>query len=358
MIQSSHKNNLGDRTEFVKRAIVRHILETGLNAGDKLPTQAELRQQLRVGNTTIIRAMQSLDSEHVVEIRQKTGVFVKNPNADGYKGRTIGIAAQEFTGHPFMGFMLLYIQRWLHEYGCHSLIFYGKETFQRTDFELEWFPGLRRSVSAHRIDGLITMLEFTSDGWNFLKANRIPVSFVGPVNVPYSSAFYDFPAFAEEAIKKILKRGYCRPAMLSACGIVRNYFLPFFAEMTRNLSCFDAAKYYFDGQPQHETGKVIADQLLEMLPHERPDFIVSLDDNITVGLISTLIEKQWNNVIYAPPMAVLGNRQLPLLLPWPDIEYYEINTEVMAKKVVDLCLKQLKQPDTSKEAVLLKPQKR
>ncbi|MFZ2657574.1 MAG: GntR family transcriptional regulator [Victivallales bacterium] len=352
------KNNLGERTEFVKRAIVRHVLEKGLKTGDKLPTQSELRHKLQVGNATIIRAIQSLESEHVLEIRPKIGVFLKNSVADGHKGWTIGIAAQEFAGHPFVGLLLLYIERCLHEYGCQPLIFYGEETFQRTDFELEWFPGLRRCASAHLIDGLITTLEFTGEGWDFLRENRIPASFFGPVDVPCSTVFYDIPAFAKEATEKMLMKGYRRPAMLSVCGIVRNYLFPVFTEMTGKLSGFDAEKYYFDGLTQHETGKMIASRLLDMPPQERPDFIVSIDDNITTGMVNALIEKQWNHVTYAPQIVALCTRQLPLILPWPDIEYLEIDIEVIAKKTVELCLKQLKEPDTEKEAVLFKAQKR
>ena len=66
----------GSKTQELKRLLQKYILEKHLRYGDKLPSQQELRSRLGISGTTVIRAINALASEGMLEIRNKQGVFL------------------------------------------------------------------------------------------------------------------------------------------------------------------------------------------------------------------------------------------------------------------------------------------
>jgi GntR family transcriptional repressor for pyruvate dehydrogenase complex len=73
-----------DRTP-VPRSIVDHIqrliLKGGLKAGDRLPSQRELAEQLRVSRPSLREALTVLETMGLVMVRAGSGVFVARPDA-------------------------------------------------------------------------------------------------------------------------------------------------------------------------------------------------------------------------------------------------------------------------------------
>jgi len=55
-----------------------YILENDLQAGDKLPSQAQLVQRTEVSLTTIREALKVLEGKGIIEIRNGKGIFVSN----------------------------------------------------------------------------------------------------------------------------------------------------------------------------------------------------------------------------------------------------------------------------------------
>jgi GntR family transcriptional repressor for pyruvate dehydrogenase complex len=63
-------------------AIQKIIVDTDLQPGDKLPSQAELASRLGVGSRSVREAIKTLEARGIVETHQGKGVFVKNNSLD------------------------------------------------------------------------------------------------------------------------------------------------------------------------------------------------------------------------------------------------------------------------------------
>lgn len=63
-------------------AIQKIIIDTDLQHGDKLPSQAELAARLGVGSRSVREAIKTLEARGIVETHQGKGVFVKNNSLD------------------------------------------------------------------------------------------------------------------------------------------------------------------------------------------------------------------------------------------------------------------------------------
>ena len=74
----------------VTHAIENLIIENNLSPGDKLPSQAELSEQLQVGTRSIREAIRTLESRGMVKTLQGKGVFVKENNLDYFVETLMG----------------------------------------------------------------------------------------------------------------------------------------------------------------------------------------------------------------------------------------------------------------------------
>lgn len=77
----------------VARQLEARIRSGDLQPGQKLPTEAELVQQLEVSRTVVREAVSQLKSRHLVESRQGSGMYVKAP----------GVEPLDFEGLPAAG---------------------------------------------------------------------------------------------------------------------------------------------------------------------------------------------------------------------------------------------------------------
>ena len=87
------KQTLG---EITAQKLVRMIQEKGYVPGDKLPTEMELSEVLRVGRNTVREALRILMSRNIVTIRQGSGTFVSEKN--GIPDDPLGFTMMEDTG--------------------------------------------------------------------------------------------------------------------------------------------------------------------------------------------------------------------------------------------------------------------
>ena len=67
---------------LIRDYVVRYIVDRELQAGDALPSEAQLAEVLGVGRSSIREAVKKLQSLGIVEIRHGTGLFVRERNFD------------------------------------------------------------------------------------------------------------------------------------------------------------------------------------------------------------------------------------------------------------------------------------
>ena len=98
------------KTEQAKSLLVRYIRDQQMKRGDRLPPQDFLRKTFKFGTATISAAINELKDDGVLEVRDKVGVFVIDPNADGHAGRTIGITMRHAENSLYYSCILTALQ--------------------------------------------------------------------------------------------------------------------------------------------------------------------------------------------------------------------------------------------------------
>lgn len=68
--------------EAVRHYVKQYILSQGLNAGDPLPPETQLAQELGVGRSSVREAVKALQSLGIVEVRHGNGLYVREYNFD------------------------------------------------------------------------------------------------------------------------------------------------------------------------------------------------------------------------------------------------------------------------------------
>ena len=63
------RHDQGRKTENLKRLLLQYIQNHELKTGDRLPSQAVLREQLGLSGTTINRAIKALEEEQILSVR-------------------------------------------------------------------------------------------------------------------------------------------------------------------------------------------------------------------------------------------------------------------------------------------------
>ena len=69
-------------SEAIRDYLKQYILDQGLGAGDALPTEAQLAQDLGVARTSVREAIKALESLGIVEVRHGEGLYVREYNFD------------------------------------------------------------------------------------------------------------------------------------------------------------------------------------------------------------------------------------------------------------------------------------
>ena len=68
--------------EAVRDYVKQYILEHSLSAGDPLPPETQLADELGVGRSSVREAIKALQSLGIVEVRQGNGLYVREYNFD------------------------------------------------------------------------------------------------------------------------------------------------------------------------------------------------------------------------------------------------------------------------------------
>ena len=206
------KTNQGQQTELVKKRLICYIVEEKIPVGGKLPSQAQLRTLLNVGSKTIQRAMKTLESEGIVELREKSGAFLLKSDAGGYRGRKIGLVSMRLPDNPLSNVLLQCIQHRLHDRGADCVIFLRDAAPMSEYDSMTLFPGLERSVEDHMVDALISTVPLDQKAVELCRLHDIPLCFYTDRRC-YENAVMPC-SFCDDAVQRLIASGCRRPAVM------------------------------------------------------------------------------------------------------------------------------------------------
>ena len=93
-----YKQSIPRKVEFARNALISLVHDRALQPGDRLPSYAALRDALGIGSQTIADAVDLLCRAGILEVRDKVGIFVQNPNGSSLAGRTVAVVVRQLEG--------------------------------------------------------------------------------------------------------------------------------------------------------------------------------------------------------------------------------------------------------------------
>jgi len=331
-LMNAFRRYLPRKVEFARDAIVRCIHDRHLEVGDRLPSYSQLRAEFGLGSQTIAAAVGSLCELGVLEVRDKVGIFVKNPAGGHLAGRTIAVVVRPLDGSAYSAQLASFIQKLISEHNCRCLAFYRR---QRPDAAsrpgFDEFPGLEQAVDEHRIDGIITMCPFSDAALRRLDRNNIKCCFIGDDDhhgtMP-CGVVIEVRHFLLDALDALRKVG-CR-RVIQLCTDAEQF------ELRRSVMPARIGRGY-DG------GAAIARELLALPPEQRPEGIVSDDDTVVSGLLAELRTADPDDAPcgYLPIIATIVHREVGERYPSRRMLLFTQDIEEYAGLAVELLLQLL-----------------
>ena len=323
-----HKT-LPRKVEFARDALVTLIHDRKMVPGERLPAYAVLREDLGLGSQTIAEAVNLLSDAGVLEVRNKVGIFVKDPDGGKLTGRTIAVAVRPIEGSAYCATLCAFIQKLLSERNCRCLTFF-RNSHNSACSELSEFPGLEQAVREHDCDGIITLCPFSEKALGAMKKQGIRCCFVGDDDreIRDFGVVIDVANFIEDASRELKSAGCRRIFQLAVSeGQLKS-------RSATGIPGMIGVSY--------EGGAAIARKLLALPEKERPDALISDDDIVVSGLLSELFASQLPDIRYLPVIATIVHRELGECYPSGRMLLYEQCIGEYAGLAVDLLLSALR----------------
>jgi DNA-binding LacI/PurR family transcriptional regulator len=328
------------KVELARDALVRYIHDHHLQAGDRLPSYSQLRNDFGLGSETIAGAVLSLEELDVLEVRNKVGIFVKNPNGGHLAGRTIAVVSRSLSGSAYSALLSGLIQKLVSEQNCNCLVFYrqgGQD--DSADATIDEFTGLEQAVNEHRIDGIITMCSFDKKTLSRFTGNNVKCCFIGDDdrNQMPCSVVIGVKDFIKNAKSTLEKRG-CRK------------IVQFCTNKKQSESRAELLPVMF--AVGYDGGADVAKQLLSMAENERPDGIVSDDDTLVSGFLAELLVSQKNKISYMPLIATITHTEVGEKYPSSEVVLFNQNIEEYAGLAVGLLMQLMQNKKAGDEKIV------
>ncbi|MBR7104605.1 MAG: GntR family transcriptional regulator [Lentisphaeria bacterium] len=323
-----HKT-LPRKVEFARDALVTLIHDRKMVSGDRLPAYSVLRENLGLGSQTIAGAVNLLSDAGVLEVRNKVGIFVKDPDGGLLTGRTIAVAVRPIEGSAYGATLCAFIQKQLSERNCRCLTFF-RSSHVSGKAELSEFPGLEQAVQEHSCDGVITLCPFSEKALSVMGKQGIRCCFIGDDDRETGDlgVVIDVARFLEDA-REELQRSGCRRIIQLAVS-------------PEQLSSRSQSRIPGLIGVSYEGGAAIARQLLALPETERPDGIISDDDILVSGFLSELFASQLPDIRYLPMIATIVHRELGERYPSGRMLLYRQDIEEYSGLAVNLLLSALR----------------
>ncbi len=319
----------GIKVILAKQALVRYIREMNLKPGDRLPPQATLRDKLKLGTTTISSALYELQADRVVEIQDKVGVFVLDPEADGHIGRRIGLAINALEVSAFRCCMSNLLQNLFAKQGWQVIPFFCDQLDLCGKMAYQTFPGLKRSVKQKEIEALVALGDFSDESLAFFASHKLPFLFVGALETESSRVVVDMSAFLLNAFEKFAEAGIKYPAIVIPEAL-KAQLEPIYERELQNFP--ETKKALLLTGNFMPDGAQAAKRILELAPDERPDGIAIFDDTLASSFCAELARQR--SCGYQPRMAILEVMQNPMDFAADKIFAFYVDQKFMAKRAV------------------------
>ena len=308
--------NQGKQTEFVKRALINWISDHNLKIGERIPTQAELRERLGVGNAVIGRAIQTLVDDGLLANHHRKGITVLNPHVDGYEGRTIGLICHRDVEFSTMACLMQAFCIVLSRHACHISLFIKNKSEHKDEFDLREFHGLAQASQKHRIDGVVSTVLLNERSVRQFEKHKIPLCYMGVSNPNAPGVMTTIRL--EKFLENVKKHGFQRP-MLVMMGHPdtarrREEFLAAsrnfdFAPLQPQDYCHfirEDGRAAWDSQTNWQVAVKLAKDIAAMPRELKPDCLVIPDDVLACWMYPVFLQSGWQ-----PELFHWQNEQMP-----------------------------------------------
>ena len=301
--------------------------------------------------------MHALERAGVVEMRGRSGIFLKDLEVDGYYGHTVGIVCWRLPSYPWGSLLQQSIDFRFHDLHYRVMHFIRNDGGLARKDGFSLFPGLRRSLANKTIEALLTLVPLEQEVIDYCEEQGIPVCYYGPQE-GYPNTVFISPV-TDDAVRRLAEAGYRRPAIVLSPERIKARqrqiaasLRPFHGDAWQNY-CWSTQTDELSPPPQDKRQRIwnqIGDAFLKMSPQERPDSLVIPDDFLANHFILQLL----SSGIQPPPIIGLFTRQIPIsrqsshLLGW-----YEIDLEQLALLTVNLTTELISAPEMRQKTRLL-----
>ena len=264
------------------KAIARLIHARGLQPGERLPPQAELRHILGASNDTLSTAMGLLVADGV--LGRKTGAGTVVVDSDGLKriNWSIGLAVlsdPEHRANNFFARLSLELIAELSRLNCRCTSYALAGTTKVPFQVVANYPRLREDIEHGHLDGLLILTNLAPQDWRRITRRGIPICHVGVWETMPCAVLPDLHAMVRQSMGLLEQSGSRRIAVLhNEAGEIELVSGPACATLAREIAkgpCEAIAV-----SPSEGAGRAIAQQLLRRGKASRPDACIVLDDYV------------------------------------------------------------------------------
>ncbi len=328
------RHDQGRKTENLKRLLLQYIQNHELKTGDRLPSQAVLREQLGLSGTTIIRAIKALEEEQILSVRDKVGTFVASESPKIQPGCVVGLLSipELFRILPQYPVMAMALQNKLFSRGCQPIVFPTTADRDNVQSRLRNYPKLETAVNRCGIDAVVDFSSITETDCRCFLERGIPYFRLSAVHSTHPGIYLDTENFFRDTLDELCGAGRHRPMLITTAN-------PPLEKMWRQIlreklpDYRDTAKSVFAAV---ESRNAIQLALRIQKSSDRPDSFVFLDDSLGLYFLTALDRIGLTQAKYDPLILSTATAELPLLMPRDNIIYYEINLNEMMEQMADI----------------------
>ncbi len=326
--------------------MLQYIHERELSIGDRLPTHADLVQELGVCHCTLATAMKWLVSDGVLTRRQKAGTIIAElyPRFPKRSIWQVGIVVPPLTSSYFFPVLTHFQHRHLGLNGLADRTYMLSVNAQPSSEvhvrRLADFSGLEEDVEAGMLNAILTSTRLVTD--------KIPVC--GSASCASSFGVeIDQRSFAKQALIELRNRG-CRH-ILAGVRPADDGFSHLFEEAVEEAQKeMGRTLVRASGMPGMDYGYRLARQVLDAPASRKIDGVLIRDD-ITAQACASLLAREGRSDV---TIATQTNLQIPMPFAVPTI-LFALDVDELAKMSVALLLKKLLRPSLKPEMMFLAP---
>lgn len=338
----------------VVRGLKRLIHLKHLEAGDKLPSQAELRATYGYHNNTLNAAMDILLQHGVITRKRRIGTVVQDPHSIIPGLWRVGITVTSSVSEEiYYAQSLHYMQRHLQKIGADISLFMERRDTNKGALNLHRFDHLHEACSARHLDGVLTPISIECD-WQALHEEGLELTHAGAWRNAPAGVVIDHTPMIEDAVERFTAMSCQRLAIVSMKGPKPGHhlFWDVFRAATGAVGLKEPDVISLHGGEGPCGGQCVAEKILGMPLKERPDGLIVLDDRIATGLTAILAS---SDSVYRPHIAVQTNVQASMAYALP-VFHYGVDIDKLTKRAVDNLMGRLLNPGSQLKREYIYPE--